>query len=400
MRRPYVYARGTMKNVEVAQRIKDLPKYLFAEIDRLKKEVAARGVDIISLGIGDNDLPTPQHIVESLRHAALSPANHRYPDYEGGIDLRTAVSSWYVERFNVEVDPASEVVVLIGSKEGIAHLPHVYVNPGDWVLVPDPGDPVYGIMSTMIGARVHRMPLDERRAFLPDLGAIPEDVAAGAKLMFLNYPNNPTGASAPREFFEKALAFCRARGIVLALDCAYSEIHFGQHVYRSIFDLPGARDCAVEFHSLSKTYNMTGWRVGFAVAGRAVIDAMLKVKTNLDSGVFRAVQAAAVTALTGDQGCVAEARAIFKARRNRVAAALTRMGFAYRMPEGSFYFWVRVPQGKTSAQFCREMLEKAGVVVTPGTGFGPHGEGYFRISLTCPDARIDEALERMQKQIG
>lgn len=389
-----------MRNVEPAQRIKDLPKYLFAEIDRLKKEVAARGVDIISLGIGDNDLPTPPHIVESLREAARDPALHRYPDYEGGVRLRTAIAAWYKKRFGVEVDPATEVVVLIGSKEGIAHLPHAFANPGDVVLVPDPGYPVYGIMSTMIGAGVHRMPLDESRAFLPDLAAIPADAAAAARIMFANYPNNPTGASAPRAFFEEALLWCRERGVVLALDCAYSEIHYGTNVYRSVFDLPGARDCAVEFHSLSKTYNMTGWRVGFAVGGRAIIDAMLKVKTNLDSGVFTAVQEAAVTALCADQSCVESSRAIFKARRDRVAAALDRMGFSYRMPEGAFYFWVRVPGTQTSAAFCMAMLERVGVVVTPGTGFGPHGEGWFRISLTCADERIDEALARMHEQIG
>ncbi|MBI5529064.1 MAG: LL-diaminopimelate aminotransferase [Deltaproteobacteria bacterium] len=386
-----------MKPIEPARRIRDLPKYLFAEIDRKKKEVASRGVDIISLGIGDPDQPTPPHIVEALRDAARNPVNHRYPDYEGSLPLRTAVGKWYKDRFGVAVDPATEVVVLIGSKEGIAHLPHAYADRGDWVLVPDPGYPVYGIMSAMIGAQVHRMPLCEERAFLPDLGAIPGEIAASAKIMFLNYPNNPTGASAPREFFEEALAFCRERGILLALDCAYSEIHFGHDVYRSIFDLPGAREHAVEFHSLSKTYNMTGWRVGFAVGGAAVIDAMLKVKTNLDSGVFGAVQDAAVAALSGDQSCVERTRAIFAARRQRVAQALTRMGFRFRTPEGAFYFWVRVPEGRTSAQFCMQMLEKAGVVVTPGTGFGPSGEGYFRISLTCPDDRLDEALGRMQK---
>jgi LL-diaminopimelate aminotransferase len=388
-----------MRPIETAQRIKDLPKYLFAEIDRLKKEVAARGVDIISLGIGDPDQPTPAHIVEALRDAVRKPVNHRYPDYEGGPALRGAIGKWYRQRFGVEVDPAAEVVVLIGSKEGIAHLPHAYADAGDWVLVPDPGYPVYGIMSAMIGARVHRMPLCEERAFLPDLGAIPSEVAASAKILFVNYPNNPTGASAPREFFEEALAFCRERGILLALDCAYSEIHYGRDVYRSVFDLPGAREHAVEFHSLSKTYNMTGWRVGFAVGGARIIDAMLKVKTNLDSGVFGAVQDAAVAALLGDQACVESTCAVFAERRRRVAEALLRMGFEFRPPEGAFYFWVRVPEGRTSAQFCMEMLEKAGVVVTPGTGFGPSGEGYFRISLTCPDARLDEALARMQKLV-
>jgi LL-diaminopimelate aminotransferase len=384
-----------MKGIEPADRIKNLPKYLFAEIDRLKKEVTARGVDIISLGIGDNDLPTPPHIVRSLCEAAARPENHRYPDYEGSERFRAASASWYMGRFGVGVNPKTEVTALIGSKEGIAHLPMAFADPGDTVLVPDPGYPVYGIMSQMTGASVHRMPLPESNGFLPDLAGIPAGALSRAKIMFLNYPNNPTGASAPRGFFKKALEFCAGRGILLALDCAYSEIHYGANVYRSIFDLPGAREHAVEFHSLSKTYNMTGWRVGFAVGGARIIDSMLKVKTNLDSGVFTAVQEAAVTALTSSQECVEESRRIFAGRRARVAAMLERKGFRFRMPEGSFYFWVRVPEGFTSARFCMEVLNKCGVVVTPGTGFGNCGEGYFRISMTAPDNRLDEALERI-----
>jgi LL-diaminopimelate aminotransferase len=389
-----------MKNVAVAQRIQNLPKYLFAEIDRLKKEVAARGVDIISLGIGDNDLPTPLHIIESLCISARKPENHRYPDYEGSLTFRTAVSAWYRRRFGLEMNPGNEIMALIGSKEGIAHLPMAFVNPGDVVLVPDPGYPVYGIMTTMTGGAVHRMPLLESNAFLPDLSAIPAEIVERSKVMFLNYPNNPTGASAPRSFFVDALEFCKAHGILLALDCAYSEIHYGVNVYGSIFDLPGSRENAIEFHSLSKTYNMTGWRVAFAVSGAPNIDAMLKVKTNLDSGVFNAVQDAAITALTSEQTCVEQSRAIFRARRDRVAIALDRLGFKYRMPDGSFYFWVRVPDGRSSSSFCMDLLNQCGVVVTPGTGFGIHGEGYFRISLTTPDRRIDEALERIAGHLG
>jgi len=384
-----------MKSVEVSQRIKNLPKYLFAEIDRMKKEVAAKGVDIISLGIGDNDLPTPSFIVDALCKGANNPENHRYPDYEGALRFRVAVAQWYKKRFGIELDPKSEITALIGSKEGIAHLPMAFVNPGDYVLVPDPGYPVYGIMSGMTGAAVHRIPLLEENDFLPDLGGIPKDVVSKAKILFINYPNNPTGASAPREFFEKTIDFCRENGILLAVDAAYSEIHYGKNVFRSTFDITGAKDCVIEFHSLSKTYNMTGWRVGFAAGGAKLIDALLKVKTNLDSGVFTAVQDAAIAALSSDQKCVEESRVIFRRRRDRVAAALEKFGFSFRMPEGAFYFWVKVPKGKSSAKFCMEVLENCGVVLTPGNGFGTYGEGYFRISLTTPDARIDEALERM-----
>jgi LL-diaminopimelate aminotransferase len=386
-----------MKGVRVADRIENLPKYLFAEIDKVKKEVAARGVDIISLGIGDNDLPTPAHIVDSLCRAAHNPANHRYPDYEGSRQFREAVCKWYLTRFGIGLNPATEVMALIGSKEGIAHLPMAFVNPGDVVLVPDPGYPVYGTMTSMTGGVPYRMPLLEKNFFLPVLEDIPPDMLARSRVMFLNYPNNPTGAVAPREFFERALRFAVKHGILLALDCAYSEIHYGKDVYRSIFDLPGAMDHCIEFHSLSKTYCMTGWRVGFAAGGERLIDAMLKVKTNLDSGVFTAVQEAAITALTSSQSCVDDLRNALKTRRDRTVEKLRKQGIRFAVPEGAFYIWAHVPGKATSADFCRDLLEGCGVVVTPGTGFGRYGEGYFRISLTTPDRRLDEALERMRK---
>jgi LL-diaminopimelate aminotransferase len=383
--------------IKKARRIEQLPPYLFAEIDRLKKEVAARGVDIINLGIGDPDTPTPPHIVEALRRAAGAPANHRYPDYEGLPAFRAAAAAWVEGRFGVRVDPATEVVSLIGSKEGIANMAVAFVDPGDVVLVPDPGYPVYHIGTLFNGGTPHYLPLRREGGFLPDLDAVPADVARRAKLLWLNYPNNPTAAVAARTFFAEAVRFAHRHDVILCHDAAYAEIYFDGRKPPSILEAEGAREVAIEFHSLSKTYNMTGWRIGFAIGNAALIAGLGKVKTNVDSGVFQAVQEAGIAALTGDQGVVDGLRALYARRRDVLVGGLRSIGFDCTPPAGTFYVWTAVPQGLTAAATTARILEETGVVTTPGTGFGTAGEGYIRLTLTSDEARLQEAVERLRR---
>jgi LL-diaminopimelate aminotransferase len=381
--------------IKKAERIQKLPPYLFAEIDRLKREVAARGVDLINLGIGDPDTPTPPHIIARLREAAGTPANHRYPDYEGLLTFRQAAAGWMERRYGTRFDPGTEVVSLIGSKEGIANMAVAFVDPGDVVLVPDPGYPVYHIGTSFNGGETYRLPLRRENAFLPDLAAIPDEVARRAKLLWLNYPNNPTAAVAPRSFFADVVRFAERHGIIVCHDAAYAEIYFGERP-PSIFEVPGGREVAIEFHSLSKTFNMTGWRVGFAVGHPELIAGLGKVKTNVDSGVFQAVQEAAIAALAGDPGVVENLRAMYRERRDVLIAGLRGIGFAVDPPAGTFYVWVPVPRGLTAAALARRCLEEAGVVVTPGNGFGDAGEGYIRLTLCSPVDRLREAVERLR----
>ena len=381
---------------ELAERLKRLPPYLFAEIDRKKREVRARGVDVIDLGIGDPDLPTPPHIIHALQKAAEDPANHRYPSYEGMLAYRQAVADWYAKRFNVRLDPEQEVLTLIGSKEGTAHIPLAFVNPGDIVLVPDPGYPVYATGAWFAGGDVHWMPLRRENGFLPDLDAIPAEVARRAKLMYLNYPNNPTAAVATRDFFGRVVAFARRHGILVCHDLMYSELKFDGFEPPSLLEVEGAREVGVEFHSLSKTYSMTGWRLGFCVGNRAAVAGLGAVKTNVDSGVFQAVQIAGIAALTGPQDLAEQYRRTYEARRNIVVAGLKQLGWAVDIPKGTFFVWAPVPGGLDSRSFATRLLEEAGVVVTPGVGFGPSGEGFYRIALTVDQARIAEAMERLK----
>jgi LL-diaminopimelate aminotransferase len=378
-----------------AERIQKLPRYLFAEIDRLKREVAARGVDLISLGIGDPDLPTPAFVVERLCAAARNPANHRYPDYEGLPAFRAAAADWMRTRYGVSLDPETEVVALIGSKEGIANMAVAFVDPDDVVLVPDPGYPVYHVGAAFNGGVTYRLPLRRANGFLPDLDAIPTEVARRAKLLWLNYPNNPTGAVAPRAFFEQAIRFCERHGVILCHDAAYAEIYYGERP-PSVLALPGGREVAIEFHSLSKTFNMTGWRIGFAAGHPELIAGLGKVKTNVDSGVFQAVQEAAIAALTGDPGFVEGLRATYRERRDALVAGLAAVGLPCEPPAGTFYVWVPVPPGLTATELARRCIEEAGVVVTPGNGFGDAGEGYIRLTLCSPVARLCEAVERLR----
>ena len=384
--------------MKVARRIESLPPYLFAELDRKIAEKRADGVDVISLGIGDPDLPTPPHIVAALRDAATDPTAHRYPSYHGLPAFREAVAAFYARRFGVSLDPEAEVLPLIGSKEGLAHLSFAFVDEGDRALVPDPGYPVYATSTVLAGGEVVPMPLTQERGFLPDLGAL--EVPPRTKLMWLGYPNNPTAAVADLAFLEGATAFARRNDLLLCHDAAYSEITFDGYVAPSVLEVPGARDVAVEFGSLSKTYNMTGWRVGYVVGNREAIRALGALKTNLDSGVFNAIQRAAVEALNGPQDCVERMRAIYQRRRDTVVSALQEVGIAQEPPMGSIYVWVRTPEGRTSEAFAEELLEEAGVVVAPGTGYGPNGQGFVRISLTVSDARLAEATGRIRERLA
>jgi len=380
-----------------AKRLQGLPPYLFAEIDRMKQEQVKKGVDIISLGIGDPDLPTPPHIIQALAKAAADPANHQYPSYEGMLAFRKAAADWYWSRFGVTLDPVTEVLSLIGSKEGIGHFPLAFVNPGDVVLVPDPAYPVYQAGTLFADGEAYPMPLARARAFLPDLDAIPGDVLKRAKILWLNYPNNPTGAVAPREFLVKAVEFARRHRLILAHDAPYSEMAYDGYRAESILGVPGAKEVAVEFHSLSKTYNMTGWRVGFAVGNAEILKGLGRIKTNLDSGVFQAVQYAGIAALAGPQQCIADNCRIYQERRDVLVGALREMGFDVEAPKATFYLWVPVPKGFTSKSFSIEILAKAGVVLTPGSGFGAAGEGYVRAAFTVGVERIREAVERIKK---
>jgi len=381
--------------IEQADRLKALPPYLFAELDRMKAEVAARGIDIISLGVGDPDLPTMPNIIERLKKAVDNPVHHQYPSYEGMPSFREAVAKWYGERFEVKLDPAREVVSLIGSKEGIAHAPLAFVNPGDVVLCPDPGYPVYSIGTMFAGGEAYSMPLLEENLFLPDLAAIPTDILDRTRFMFLNYPNNPTSAVATREFFEEVVAFASRHNIFVCHDAAYTEVYYDDEPPMSFLQTPGASDVGIEFHSLSKTYNMTGWRIGWVCGNEEAIGAIGKIKTNIDSGIFQAIQEAGIEALQGDQGPVDDLRTIYQSRRDLACDFLSKKGFSFSVPKATFYLWVRTPEGLSSAQFAGRVLTETGVVLTPGNGFGDSGEGYFRISLTVNEERLQEALDRI-----
>ncbi len=379
----------------VAQRLSKLPPYLFAEIDRLKQDAIRRGMDIINLGIGDPDLPTPSHIIARMQEAAADPRHHQYPSYEGMLSFRQAVADWYSKRFGVTLDPQTEVLSLIGSKEGIGHIPLAFVDPGDVVLVPDPGYPVYQAGTVFADGIPYFMPLTRERSFLPDLDAIPSEVLKKARILFLNYPNNPTAAVASRAFFAEAVAFARSHRLILCHDAAYSEMAYDGYLPESLLAVEGAKDVAIEYHSLSKTYNMTGWRVGFAVGCREVLSGLGRIKTNLDSGVFQAVQEAAIAALSGPQECVEAMRAVYRERRDALVDGLSALGFAVERPKATFYVWIGVPEGHTSASLASALLSQTGIVMTPGTGFGRSGEGYIRAALTVDVSRIQEAIERI-----
>ncbi|HOV81821.1 MAG TPA: LL-diaminopimelate aminotransferase [Methanothrix sp.] len=378
-----------------ADRIKHLPPYLFAAIDKAKTEARSRGVDVIDLSVGDPDLPTPEHIVEALSRAAKDPANHQYPSYEGKPAFRAAVAEWYRRTFQVDLDPGDEVLTLIGSKEGIAHAPLAFINPGDAALVPDPAYPVYRTATIFAGGEPLVMPLLRENSFLPDIDAIPPDDARRAKIMFLNYPNNPIGASADRAFFKRAIDFARDYNIILMHDNPYSETYYDGQRSLSILEIEGAKDVAVEFHSLSKTYNMTGWRIGSVVGNAEVLAGIGKIKSNIDSGTFGAVQDAGIAALNSPKEVVDGIRNVYRRRIEILYNALNDLGLDLEKPKATLYLWAWV--GGSSIEAASRLLEKTGIVATPGVGFGKYGEGYIRFSITQPTARIEEAAARLEK---
>lgn len=378
-----------------ADRINSLPPYLFAAIDKAKQEVIRKGIDVINLSIGDPDMPTPPHIVEAMKRSVCNPQRHRYPSYEGMLSFRTAAANWIKKTMNVDLNPEDEVLTLIGSKEGIAHIPFAFLNPGDISLVPDPAYPVYNIGTILADGKPYKMPLLAENDFLPDLDAIPADIAKKAKLMFINYPNNPTSATASIKFFGEVVDFATQNDILVVHDNAYSEMTYDGYKAPSFLSVSGAKDIGIEMHSLSKTYNMTGWRIGFAIGNRAIIAGLGMVKTNVDSGAFECVQEAGIAAFTGPQDCVREMNKIYKERRNALIAGLKELNLEVKAPKATFYVWVRV--SGSSLGFTKVLLEKAGIVATPGVGFGEYGEGYIRFALTQSAERINEAVERMHK---
>ncbi|NIA08709.1 MAG: LL-diaminopimelate aminotransferase [Nitrospiraceae bacterium] len=383
-------------NFKKSKRLQQLPPYLFVDLDRKKSEVQAKGIDVIDLGIGDPDLPTPKFIVERMITAVQDARYHRYPSSCGMASLRRAAADWCKRRFGLSLDPDREVIVLIGSKEGIAHFPLAFVNPGDVVLVPTPAYPVYHIGTLFSGGETYYLPLTAKNAFLPDLDAIPEDILKRAKVLWLNYPNNPTAAIAPPDFFAKVVNFAKEYNIIVCHDAAYSEMTLDGYQAPSFLETPGAREVGLEFFSLSKTYNMTGWRIGFAVGNPDMISALKQVKSNIDSGQFGAVQEAGIAALESDQSCVREMQAIYTQRRDTLVTGLQMLGLDVPLPKATFYVWAPVPRGYTSQAFSTFLLEHAGVLCTPGKGFGDAGEGYVRMALTVSRTRIQEVVQRIE----
>jgi LL-diaminopimelate aminotransferase len=381
--------------MRLASKLDNLPPYLMAEANRRIAAMRAKGVDVIDLGMGNPDLPTPEFIVEALSRSARDPTNHGYPNYYGIPELRQAFAHHYARRFSVCLDPAREAVPLIGSKEGLVHLTNVICNTGDVVLVPDPGYPVYRIAAILSGADVYPVPLMEENSYLPDLDAIPTWVAQRARLLWLNYPNNPTAAVANASFFARAVDFAQTYDLVVAHDNAYADLCFDGYAAPSFLEVPGAKDVGVEFYSLSKTYNMAGWRVGAVLGNAEVVQAVARVKTNVDSGIFTPIQHAAVAALEGDQSWVAQRNGVYQHRRDQVLAALKSAGIRAAVPKASLYVWGSISGHGTSLDFCLRLMEQTGVWLTPGSGFGEQGEGYFRLSLAAPDDRLTEAVRRL-----
>lgn len=382
--------------MKMAQRIQTIPPYLFAEIDKKKEEAIKRGVDIINLGIGDPDQPTPNNIIEKLRESVKDPKTHNYPPYQGTAEFRTAISLWYKNRFNVKLDPDQEVMALIGSKEGIAHIFLAFIDPGDFSLLPDPGYPVYKTATLFANGFPYTMPLLEENDYLPDLEEIDEEIAQKAKLMFINYPNNPTAAVANKDFYKKVVKFAKKYNILVCHDFAYSEMTFDGYKTSSFLEIEGAKDVGIEFHSLSKIYNMTGWRLGFAVGNKEAISALSIIKTNIDSGVFKAIQQAGVEALSGPQDNIEKMNQIYTRRRDIVINGLNQLGWNLKPTKATFYIWIPTLKGMSSLDFANLLLEKYGIIVTPGIGYGEFGEGFVRIALTVEEKRLEEAIERLK----
>jgi LL-diaminopimelate aminotransferase len=383
--------------MRLARRIEKLPPYLFTEISRKIAAKRAAGIDVVTFAIGDPDIPTPPHIMASLHKAADDPSNHRYPESDGLPELRRAIAGWYERRFGLTFDPDKEVQPLLGSKEGINNVALCLVDPGDVALLPDPGYPPYTTGTLFAGGEPYYMPLREEDNFLPDFSTIPDDVARRAKVLWLNYPNNPTAAVADLPFFDEAVRFARKYDIAICHDGPYSEVAFDGYKPVSFLQAEGARDVGIEFHSLSKSFNMTGWRIGWAIGNPTLINALARVKDNIDSGIPQAIQQMAITALEGPQDCIAEHNAIYQRRRDRVVETLRGLGMRVTPPKGSLYVWAHLPDGWSSAEYAARMIEDIAVVVTPGRGYGAMGEGFIRLSLTYPDDQVEEGRRRMRE---
>jgi LL-diaminopimelate aminotransferase len=381
--------------MKIARRIEELKPYLFVEINKKIAEKKARGEEIVNFAIGDPDIPTPPHIINKLCQAAQDPVNHRYPESAGMPELHVAMADWYKRRFNVTLDPASEVLPLIGSKEGIGHIAFCFIDPGDIALVPDPGYPVYGVGTTLAGGTAYYLPLKANNNFLPDLNSIPEPVLKKTKVLWINYPNNPTGAVADISFFNRVVEFGKKHDILVCHDGPYTEVSYDNYQPASFLQAAGAKEAGVEFHSLSKSYNMTGWRIGMVVGNAKAITALRTLKSNLDSGIPQAIQQMAIEALNGPQNAIGEHNAVYQRRRDLICETLTRIGLQVHIPKASLYIWAKVPEGYDSVDFTTDMLDQIGVAVTPGVGYGPSGEGYVRLSLTIPDVSLVKGLSKL-----
>ncbi len=382
--------------MRLSRRLDKLAPYPFVEITRKIAEKRSAGVDVVTFAIGDPDIPTPKHIMDSLHAASDQPANHRYPESDGLPELRRAIAGWYERRFGLSFDPDKEVLPLLGSKEGIANVAYCLIDPNDIALVPDPGYPVYSVGTMFAGGEPYFMPLREEEGFLPDFEAIPADVARRAKVLWLNYPNNPTAAVADIAFFEEAVRFAKRYDIAICHDGPYSEVAYDGYRPVSFLQAEGARDVGLEFHSLSKSFNMTGWRIGMAVGNPTLINALFRIKSNVDSGITQAVQRMAITALEGPQDCIDEHNAIYQRRRDLLVDALRAAGMRVEVPKASLYVWARIPDGWTAAEFAARMIDDIGVVVSPGTIYGEQGEGFIRLSITTADERVEEGARRLR----
>ncbi len=381
--------------MRLSKRIANIPPYPFVEITRKINQKRSEGIDVITFAIGDPDIPTPDHIMKAMHEAADDPANHRYPESDGLPELRKSMATWYQRRFDVSLDPDKEVLPLIGSKEGIANIAYCLVDPGDIGLVPDPGYPVYSMGTMFAGGETFYMPLKEENDFLPDFAAIPEDVARRAKVLWMNYPNAPTAAVADVAFFEEAVRFAKQYDIAICHDAPYTEVAYDGYKPISFMQAEGARDVGIEFHSLSKSFNMTGWRIGMAVGNPTLIDALFRIKSNVDSGINQAVQRMAIAALDGPQDCIEDHNRIYQHRRDVLVEALRACGLRVNEPKASLYLWAKVPTGFTATELAARLIDDIGVVVTPGNAFGPSGEGFVRLSITTPTERVEAGAKRL-----
>jgi LL-diaminopimelate aminotransferase len=384
--------------MKFSRRISQLKPYPFVEISRVIAQKKAEGIEVVTFGIGDPDIPTPKPIVDQLIRASKKSSNHRYPETDGLPEVRKAITQWYKNRFGVDhLDPESEVLPLIGAKEGIGHVAFCFIDPGDIALVPDPAYPVYEVGTMFAGGKSYPVPLLEDNQWLADIGNIPPDIARKAKVMWVNYPNNPTSAVANKEHYMELIAFAREYDIAILHDAAYSEVVYDGYKALSFMELPGAKEVGIEFHSLSKCFNMTGWRFGSAVGNSDMINALFQIKSNLDSGIPQAIQEMAIEAMTGDQSYIDYNNITYTRRRDKVVGALRRLSLKCSSPKASLYIWARVPEGYSSRTFSAQLLEDTNIVVTPGSSYGNYGEGYIRLSLTTPDEMIDKGIERLNQ---